>query len=118
MWLHERRVPLAVTARRSEQRLLHYPPLGSQTRIAAQLLDSPHIAHAEPRGRIAPGAAQQPLDAVALVPGDVGPAGIELLVALDQIRAVAAQPFHEDLAHIAAQVQRDSADVRRARIRA
>src|SRR3954451_12164632 len=48
----------------------------------------------------------------------VGTARVDLLVARHEVGPLRAQPVHEDVAHLASQVKRDAADVRRARLRA
>src|SRR4051812_21712225 len=46
----------------------------------------------------------------------VGAARVELLVPRDQVRRVPLEPLEEDLAHLAAQVERDARHVHRARV--
>ena len=78
----------------------------------ARCMVAPWIAP-EGAGRSRPGAAHQRAEALLLYPWRVRAACIELLVALDEVGSVGAQPLHEDAAHLAAQVQRDAADPRR-----
>src|SRR5438552_1369526 len=60
----------------------------------------------------APASAHQPSQPIRLLPPDVRAPPVKLLVPLEQIGTVGAQPVKEDVAHLAAQVQRNAADVR------
>src|SRR5437763_15940111 len=70
--------------RHSEQRFLPYPT--SRRRIGApapaRLHVASHRAHSQARRRVTPGAVPETLDPIALVAVDVGPARVELHVAL------------------------------------
>ena len=68
-------------------------------------------------GRVRSPARRQAAEAPALLGRRVGAAPVELLVVLHEVGPVGAQPVHEDAADLAAQVQRDAADARRAGVR-
>ena len=59
-------------------------------------------------------AAHHPREALAFGLRRVGAAAVELLVARHQVGPLRPQPVHEHVAHLAAQVQRDARDARRA----
>ena len=99
------------------------PPLlrpRSEHRIAA----TARVGPARVRRRAAEAGARAPArpgqrgDPVALCLGRVGAARVEALVARHEVRPVRREPIHEDLAHLAAQVQADAADVDGARLAA
>src|SRR5262245_54843403 len=96
-----RRPLLRTLARRLVARELHDPVV------------APRIAP-EPAGWSRGRAADQRHQALLLVARKVRAALVEVLVMLDEVRPVLAQPLHEDAPHLAAQVQSDAADSRRA----
>ena len=90
------------TAAPAEGRPSRGSRLGAARRVAAQPGYDP-----SPR-------AHQARQALALRLRRVGAARVERLVARDEVGPVGAQPVHEDVAHLAAQVQADAADRDRA----
>src|SRR4029079_13907660 len=58
---------------------------------------------------------QNPPQTILLLARGVRTAGVEPLVAVDEIRAIGPQPLHEDASYLAAEMQRDPAHADRAR---